>query len=251
MRDSSCWLPYQLHYLAHQLQIPVCMCPSVTVETRVHCKNDWPLSRLQTSWGDSGYEKFVLLEANCISNLSPKCTLQLTNICERVTTTTLQKYNAFAVTLSQMFGGYYICKIMCYYCMLSDTSRCDHSQMFSGYYICKILLVRWSGKLPLWLSYAISKIHTTYPLSLQLMCNQVNHSVIKTTNLFLQWKWRIYICVYVDRYTHHFKNYSVKKSSWVVILLSVHWPTVYFMLSWWWKVLHHYHIHFFVLYTLA
>ena len=34
----------------------------------------------------------------------------------------------------------------------------------------------------------------------------------------------IYMCVYVDIYC---KNYSVKITSWVVILLSVHWPTFY------------------------
>ena len=53
--------------------------------------------------------------------------------------------------------------------------------MFSGYYICKIMVVRWSGKVPLWFSYAISSITTT--------CLQpgYNHSVVKTTNLFLQY----------------------------------------------------------------
>ena len=41
---------------------------------------EW-LPWLQTSWEDSGYEKFILvLEANCISNLSPNHTLQLTTV---------------------------------------------------------------------------------------------------------------------------------------------------------------------------
>ena len=55
---------------------------------------------------------FLVLEANCISNLNSNHTLQLTTLCERVTTTTLQIYDAFVVTFSQMFSGYYICKIM-------------------------------------------------------------------------------------------------------------------------------------------
>ena len=54
--------------------------------------------------------------------------------------------------------------------------------MISGYCIYKMRL--WmTGKLPLWLSYAISKIHNTWPLSLQLVYNLGNHSVV---NLFLQ-----------------------------------------------------------------
>ena len=52
--------------------------------------------------------------------------------------------------------------------------------MFSGYYI---IVVRWSGKFPLWLSY----IYNTLPQSLQLVCNQGNPSVVKTTTSFLQW----------------------------------------------------------------
>ena len=45
-------------------------------------------------------------------------------------------------------------------------------------------------------SYAISKIHNTQPLSSQLVCNQGNHSVVKTTNLFLQCRgWSFYTLV--------------------------------------------------------
>ena len=55
----------------------------------------------------------LVLEVNCISNLRPSCTLELAtlrreslqNICEGVATTTLQKYDAFEVILSQMFSG--------------------------------------------------------------------------------------------------------------------------------------------------
>ena len=67
---------------------------------------EW-LPWLQSRRGDSGYE-LILVPEGCISNLSPNHTLQL-NICERVTTTTHQKDDAFAkscmVTLSQTFSG--------------------------------------------------------------------------------------------------------------------------------------------------
>ena len=52
-----------------------------------------------------------ILEVNCINNLSPNHTSQPTNypqnICEQVTTTSFQKYDAFVVILSQMFSGCY------------------------------------------------------------------------------------------------------------------------------------------------
>ena len=55
-----------------------------------------------------------------------------------------------------MFCGYYIYKIMVVVYALIKAGV-SFSQMFSGYY----LVVTWSGKLPLWLSYAISKIYST------------------------------------------------------------------------------------------
>ena len=59
--------------------------------------------------GDSGVERFVLvIEVNCIRNLSPNHTLQLTTLrtsVERVTTAAFQKYDAFVVILLQMFCG--------------------------------------------------------------------------------------------------------------------------------------------------
>ena len=60
------------------------------------------------------------LEANCISNLSPNHTLQLTThrIPEGVTTSTLQIYDAKLVNLSQMFS--------CYYIMLQDHGCNNH-----------------------------------------------------------------------------------------------------------------------------
>ena len=70
----------------------------------IHCK-------ILTEWlpwlaGDGGVERFVLvIEVNCISNLSLNYTLQLTTLSERVTTTAFQKYDAFVVILSQMFRG--------------------------------------------------------------------------------------------------------------------------------------------------
>ena len=72
-----------------------------------------------------------------------------------MTTTTLQKYDAFVVTLSQMFSGHKIMVgIECSLIQAGVTLL----QMLSGYYmyISKILVARTSGKLPLWLSYAIN-----------------------------------------------------------------------------------------------
>jgi len=76
--------------------------------------------------GDSGFDRFVLvLEVNCIKQPEPKPYLTTDNpqnICEEVTKTAFQKYDAFVVILSQMFGGYHICKIMVIIaCMLFDT----------------------------------------------------------------------------------------------------------------------------------
>ena len=48
-----------------------------------------------------------------------------------------------------------------------------------------IVVVRWTGQIPLGLLYAISLLYKDKPLSLHLVCNQVNHSVVKTTNFFL------------------------------------------------------------------
>ena len=44
---------------------------------------------------------------------------------------------------------------------------------------------RWSGKLPLWLSYAISKYTIHNYCLFSLSATMGNHSVVKTTNLFL------------------------------------------------------------------
>ena len=50
--------------------------------------------------GDNGYEKFILvLEVNCISNLSPNHTLQLTIL--RTVSHYKKKYDNFVVILSQ------------------------------------------------------------------------------------------------------------------------------------------------------
>ena len=68
----------------------------------------------------------LVLEANCISNLNPNHSYLTTdnprNICERVTATTLQTYDAFVV-----FSSYYICKTVRW---LLDVFWCDP---FSGY----------------------------------------------------------------------------------------------------------------------
>ena len=88
--------------------------------------------------GDSGYEKYILvLEVNCMHKRpEPKSYLSTDNpqnVCERVTTTAFQKYDAFVVILMQMFSGYYIHKMRLWM----------------------------TGKLLLWLSYAINKIYNT------------------------------------------------------------------------------------------
>ena len=116
---------------------------------------------------------------SCICSDNPQ------NICERVTTTTLEKYDAFVMTLTDVQWLLYLQDHSCY-CMLFDTSRCDHFTdvqcMITDY---KILVVRWSGKLPLWLCYAINKIYITTASSANW--NQGNHSVVKTTTWFLQY----------------------------------------------------------------
>ena len=48
----------------------------------------------------------LVVEANCISNLSPNLTDYPKSICEGVTTITLQNYDAKLVTLLQMFSDY-------------------------------------------------------------------------------------------------------------------------------------------------
>ena len=56
--------------------------------------------------GDSGVERFVLvIEVNCISNLSPNHTLQLTTLRTSVSESLQLHFNAFVVILSQMFCG--------------------------------------------------------------------------------------------------------------------------------------------------
>ena len=98
---------------------------------------------LQTNWGDSGWV-YVSIRANCISNLSPNHTLQLT-------TWTCVK-ESLQVYLKNM--------------MLIKAR--DSHRFFSGYYISKIMgcvtLPRWlltaeswlSRKFSQWLSYTIS-----------------------------------------------------------------------------------------------
>ena len=116
------------------------------------------LSWLETSWGDSGYEKLILvLEANCISNLSPNLTLTTDNpqnICEGVTTTTIYTCICFwqLVALSRFrcsMSNYYIFKIMAVIaCSLIQVSMSP------------IQRCNWTSN-NLWLSNAISKIYST------------------------------------------------------------------------------------------
>ena len=134
------------------------------VSAKIPCFNHrvgYPGCR-QLSWGDSSYEKFFLvLEVNCISNLSPNHTFQLTTLRTAARESRFKKYDAFVVTLSQMFNGYYICKIMCCSCSLIQTGVIYSDHRCSVVTNCNILVVTWSGKLPLGLSYAISSLYTT------------------------------------------------------------------------------------------
>ena len=66
----------------------------------------------------------------------------------------------FGVTLLQMFSA----------CMVT---------------ICKIMVVRYPGKLPLWLFHAISKLYTTLPLSLQVSATKVTTQWLKQPICFL------------------------------------------------------------------
>ena len=89
--------------------------------------------------------KFALEVYNCMSNLNPSHTWQLT-----ILRTAVSHYNKI-----QWFCDYY--------CMLFDvhaglTSFKDARSVVT---ISTRLGCRWSGKLPLWLSYANSKIHNT------------------------------------------------------------------------------------------
>ena len=90
-----------------------------------------------------------LLEANCISNLSPNHTLQQIinpqNICEGVTTTTLHGYMILLWWLSHRCSivTIYICKIMVFIaCSLVHADDVPLSNMFTGYCICKTVDVR-------------------------------------------------------------------------------------------------------------
>ena len=76
---------------------------------------------------------------------------------------------------------------------------------FTGYYICEIMVVRWSGKHPLWLSYTISKNIQYITTVSSLVCNHGNHSVVKTTNLFLQWY--VYLLMHFLSFALHLGMY--------------------------------------------
>ena len=131
----------------------------------IHCKNwlailteEW-LPWLQTSWRDRGYEVFTLvLETNCIRRPAsqPALIISLTilgNIC-KVTKAIFQKLPWklwwHQVTPSPMF--------------VKDIKDCS----------CSLLKLSEPAS-----SQGITKVTPSNPLSLQLVCNQDNHSSIK------------------------------------------------------------------------
>ena len=87
----------------------------ISYHKMIGCFNHWvvTLPYLQTSWEDSGYEKFVLV--NCICNLSPNHTLQLRVFgreslqwyawCYAVTISARSCYGILFITLMQPYAA--------------------------------------------------------------------------------------------------------------------------------------------------
>ena len=98
---------------------------------------------------------YVGIRANYIYKQSEPKSYLITdnlNICEGVTTNTLQKYDAYTSWwLSQIFSGYYVGKIIVVTaCSLIQASLTPSSVVTN----CKILVVRYGLlKIPQWLSY--------------------------------------------------------------------------------------------------
>ena len=83
-----------------------------TLQKKSSCFNHWVVTLVA---GDNGYKKFILvLEVNCISNLSSNHTLQLT-IFRTTVSESLQKKKDFVVILSQR-----LLYLQQFYCMLFD-----------------------------------------------------------------------------------------------------------------------------------
>ena len=72
-----------------------------TLQKMIGCFNHWVVTlvadKLRRQWL---WDVYLVLEANCISNQTIPYNWQPSNICE--TTTTLQKYDAFVVTLTDV-----------------------------------------------------------------------------------------------------------------------------------------------------
>ena len=105
----------------------------ISLQKKIGCFNHWVVAnKLRRQW-------FILvLETNCTTILSPNHALQLTN---------------WSQTSKHLWGSHY-----------------NYTWCFCGYYTCKTMVVRWSGKLPLWLSYAISKIYNTCSIKTKWLC---------------------------------------------------------------------------------
>ena len=103
------------------------------------------------------WEIYISIRANYISNLSPNHTLQLT------TRTSVRKSLQVHLKIMMKLGD---------------------SQMFSGYYICKILV----GRYGLWSIHSGCLIQLAIDNLTNVSLAWGNHAVVKTTNLFLQWR---------------------------------------------------------------
>ena len=85
-----------------------------------------------------------LFEVNCISNLKPYHTLQLTTLRTSVSESLQLHYK----NMMLLWWFSRRCSVVTYYCMLFDTFMCDLFQ--------RCMISDGFGKLPLWLSHAIS-----------------------------------------------------------------------------------------------
>ena len=141
--------------------------------------------RLLIKYWDSDWTRFD----ECKKRLTtePKSYLTTDNpqkICEWVTTTPFQNYDAFLVILLQMFSGYYICKIRkkllhaLWYIEVWPLQR----WMIRGYHIYKVLDGQGSFLFDCLMQLANKQYIT------RLVCNQGNHCMwLKQPTAILSW----------------------------------------------------------------
>ena len=148
----------------------------ISLQKKIGYFNHWVVTLVAV--GDSGYEKFGMRGYNCISNQSPNHTLQLTTFTTSVSESLcISKYDAFVVILSQMFSGHYICKIM-----IIIALSLTHAGVTSFKDAWSVMV--WGSFLSGCLMLLAIHNHCLLSLSATMVAN---HSVVKTTNLFLHW----------------------------------------------------------------